>query len=317
MNLNLPDLGPLLDCRNVLVAGMGGGFDVFCGLPIYFELRRRGVNVHLANLTFSQLQWLKNGVVLSESLVGISGESHSNLPYLPELHLARWFREQRGEEVTVWCFNTKGARPLLDAYRLLIAHLSVDAVLLVDGGVDSLMRGDEAQTGTVLEDSLSLAAVHEVEGLKARLLACLGMGAEQDVSHAHVFENIAALTEAGAFLGSCSLVRQMEACRLYDEAVEYAHSRRGQDPSVINASVVSAVRGHYGDFHLTEKTRGSRLWISPLMPIYWFFDLAAVAERNLFLPRIRHSESFRESLQAVAEIRQFVPTRKAAHIPLS
>ena len=62
MRLNLPDIENLSRCQNVLIAGMGGGFDVFCGLPLYFELRERGVNVHLANLTFSQMQWAKNVV---------------------------------------------------------------------------------------------------------------------------------------------------------------------------------------------------------------------------------------------------------------
>jgi hypothetical protein len=41
MQLNLPILDQLSPCRNLLIAGMGGGFDVFCGLPIYFELQRR------------------------------------------------------------------------------------------------------------------------------------------------------------------------------------------------------------------------------------------------------------------------------------
>ncbi len=38
MRLNLPILEQLAPCKNVLIAGMGGGFDVFCGLPLYFEL---------------------------------------------------------------------------------------------------------------------------------------------------------------------------------------------------------------------------------------------------------------------------------------
>jgi hypothetical protein len=41
MDLNLPSAEPLLDCRNLLIAGLGGGFDIFCGLPVYFELSSR------------------------------------------------------------------------------------------------------------------------------------------------------------------------------------------------------------------------------------------------------------------------------------
>jgi hypothetical protein len=50
---------PLLDAGSIacgragLDRGAGGGFDVFCGLPLYFTLRAAGHPVWLANLTFS------------------------------------------------------------------------------------------------------------------------------------------------------------------------------------------------------------------------------------------------------------------------
>ncbi len=55
MHLNLPMLDQVSSCRNLLIAGMGGGFDLFCGLPIYFELQRRGQRAHLANYSFSMV----------------------------------------------------------------------------------------------------------------------------------------------------------------------------------------------------------------------------------------------------------------------
>lgn len=210
----------------------------------------------------------------------------------------------------------RGPQPLFRAYQSLVQHLSIDGIVLVDGGVDSLIRGDEAEIGTALEDALSLSAVSRLDGLTARVIACVGMGAEQELTHAHAFENIAALTKSGGFLGACSLVPQMEACRFYDRAVEYTFARRGQDPSVINASIVSSVRGDYGNTHLTERTKGSRLWISPLMSLFWFFDLAAVAERNLFLPSLHKSETFKSGLAAIAECRYLVPIRPKRNVPL-
>ena len=55
MRLNLPILEALEGCRSVLVAGMGGGFDVFCGVPILLTLQQAGHTVHLANLSFSDV----------------------------------------------------------------------------------------------------------------------------------------------------------------------------------------------------------------------------------------------------------------------
>jgi len=52
--LTLPLHHELANTRTVLIAGAGGGFDVFSGLPLYFALTAAGKTVHLANLTFCQ-----------------------------------------------------------------------------------------------------------------------------------------------------------------------------------------------------------------------------------------------------------------------
>src|SRR5260370_40342099 len=53
--LRQPFFAALDGARRVLVAGAGGGFDVFCGLPLYFALRDAGRQVFLANLSFAPL----------------------------------------------------------------------------------------------------------------------------------------------------------------------------------------------------------------------------------------------------------------------
>jgi hypothetical protein len=182
--------------------------------------------------------------------------------------------------------------------------------------VDSLVRGDEAELGTAIEDMTSLFAVNQLSNISTRLLACIGFGAERDLTHAHVLENIATLTKEGGFLGSCSLIPQMESYQAYDEAVTYVQSNEFQDPSVINSSIISAVRGHYGDYHLTEKTKRSKLWISPFMPIYWFFDFDSVVKQSMLLPEIEGSNLFRDALYKVIAKAEKISRRKETKIPL-
>jgi hypothetical protein len=316
MNLNLPISSHLAACRNILVAGMGGGFDFMCGLPIYFELERQGLRVHLANFSFSDITGLRDGIRLSDTLVGVTSECSRDQAYFPELFAAQWFRDARHQAITIWCFQKTGGQPLLENYERLVAHLDIDAIVLVDGGVDSLMRGDEANQGTVIEDATSLYAVNALTQVPVKFLACIGFGAERDVSHVHVLENIAALTREGAALGSCGLIPGMEVYQDYEDALTHVQAQPVQDPSVINSSIVSAVRGHFGDFHFTEKTRGSRLWISPWMTQYWFFDCTAVARRNLFLPHLDGTKSFRDVLTRVMEVLRSMPRRHDGGIPL-
>ncbi len=316
MRLDLPFDTLLPDGATVLIAGMGGGFDVFCGLPIYFELRRRGYTTHIANLSFAALHEYQDCEWLSPTLAGVRAASAELSGYRPEGFLARWFRECQGEEVTVWCFDAVGAEPLLEDYNRLIERLKIDAIVLVDGGVDSLARGDEELCGTILEDYLSLSAVSQLHNTPVRIMACIGMGVEGDVSHARILENIAELTRQGGFLGASALLTQSSACQLYEQALEYVHSQPGQQPSVINASVVSAARGNYGDYHLTERTRGSELWISPLMNLYWFFLVEAVAAQNLFLTELKTTRTMGDAFGATYEARERMELRKAMPIRL-
>jgi hypothetical protein len=317
MELNLPVFNQLAKCQNLLIAGMGGGFDIFCGLPIYFELQRRGQKVHLANFSFSDIVNFRGGVRLTDTLVGVTSDYKGIIPYFPELYLAQWFNEMHSEAITVWCFHKTGTRPLLKNYHILTEHLAIDGILLIDGGVDSLICGDEAGKGTPIEDAIFLFVVNELIQVSTRLVGCLGFGAERHITYAHVFENIARLTEAGGFLGTCSLISQMEVYQAYEEAVLYVQGNEFQDPSVINSSIVSAVQGHYGNYHLTEKTKGSRLWISPLMPIYWFFDLPTVAQHNLYLSQLRNTDTFMDAVQAHMQYARLVPKRSSERIPLS
>jgi hypothetical protein len=316
MEMNLPILSQLQGCRSVLIAGIGGGYDIFCGLPLFFDLRQRGFHVHLANYSFSDIGQCEGGERLSGTLVGVLADHELITPYFPEYYLAQWFAQARGERVPIWSFDKTGAEPLAQDYARLVQHLQLDAIVLVDGGVDSLARGDEAETGTLVEDAISLAAIRRLDGLKTRILACTGFGAERDVNHAQIFENIAALTSENAFLGSCSLTASMDAFAPYEQALLHVQAQRFHDPSVINSSIVSAVRGRFGDFHLTAKTKGSRLWISPLMPIYWFFDFEAVARRSLVLDLIERTQTFREAVMRVVHHGSQMPRRPGSRIPL-
>ncbi|MCU0493969.1 MAG: DUF1152 domain-containing protein [Chloroflexaceae bacterium] len=314
--LNLPILDQLAQSRSILIAGIGGGFDLFCGLPLYFHLRQRGYHVHLANYSFADVQSFGGGIRLSETLVGVKADYDQPVVYFPELHLARWFQATRQEDCTIWAFHKTGVRPLRENYQRLLEQLQIDTILLIDGGVDSLARGNEAEPGTFIEDSVSMAALVDVPSSITRLLVCVGFGAEREVTHAHMLENMADLAQRGAFLGACALTRAMPEYQAYEDAVLMAHGQPFQDPSVINASVISAVRGAYGDYHLTEKTHGSRLWISPLMSLYWFYDFPTVAAQHLVLPAIKETTSFQEAIRAALTARRTFTLRRPDVIPL-
>ncbi|HXR65533.1 MAG TPA: hypothetical protein VN729_06405 [Ktedonobacteraceae bacterium] len=153
--LALPFFQEIENAQSILLAGAGGGFDIFSGLPLYFGLRNLGKQVHLANLSFSPLS-TATGCRLSPALMEVTADTQGKSLYFPEKYLAQWFVAQ-GEHVPIYCFERTGVQPLLTAYQTLVDFLHVDTIILIDGGTDSLMRGDEPGLGTPEEDIASMS----------------------------------------------------------------------------------------------------------------------------------------------------------------
>lgn len=308
MRLNLPILDQLADSQNILIAGAGGGFDVFAGLPIYFTLRELGKTVHLANYSFTEFKLAgmvsEVEVILDELLIGAKGSIQFPLAYLPEPYLAEWFKGRQGEAVTIWMLANTGAIPLTLAYRKLVSHLNIDAIILVDGGVDSIMRGNEMGAGTLLEDTLSLIAVDRLH-VPVKILASIGFGTEveEQVCHYNALENMAGLVKDGGFFGSCALTPQMEAFKFYEDACRYVWDQPDHHQSHISTRIIPAVQGEFGNYHMTEHylKSGIEVLISPLMSLYWFFNVSHVVQRNTLVETLIASQSRAEALRLVAE----------------
>ncbi|MEZ4886409.1 MAG: DUF1152 domain-containing protein [Chitinophagales bacterium] len=202
--------------QNILIAGVGGGFDIFSGLPLYFNLIAQGKKVHLANFSFTHLSQTTAQKVYHDCYQVLpNNRGLSGFGYFPEKVLAEWFLTQ-DNPTSVFAFEKTGVKKLRVAYNFLIKELQLDAIILVDGGTDSLMFGDEQGLGTLVEDSTSLAAVFQ-SSVKTKLLSCLGFGVDyfHGVSHYHFLENVAKLSREGGYLGCFHLLPFMLEAQKY------------------------------------------------------------------------------------------------------
>lgn len=280
-------------CQKVLLAGAGGGFDIFCGLPLFFALQDMGKEVHLANLSFSNLQ-VAEGEWIGPAILTVTADSLGSKEYFPEKYLCDWF-ESTGQSQSIYCIDRTGYIDTFKSYQLLAEQLELDAIVLVDGGTDSLMRGDEPGLGTPQEDILSIACVNALD-VKVKALVCLGFGIDtfHGVCHAHCLEAIAALSRKDAYWGAFSIHPEMSAVKRYMDASYFVFDKMPNNKSIVNASILSALEGEYGDYHKTTRTAGSELWINPLMSLYWSFQLDAIADRNLYLDTIKSTRDYHE-----------------------
>ncbi|WP_285548780.1 DUF1152 domain-containing protein [Actinoplanes regularis] len=305
-----PLFAALAPARRVLIAGAGGGFDVYAGLPLALALWNSGVEVHLASLSFSELELVDRDSWVTEQVVAVTPESTSPDWYFPEGTLARWLAAHDLPS-TVYAFPPLGVQTLREGYRYLVDRLDLDAVVLVDGGTDILLRGDENALGTPVEDVTSLAAVAGLD-LPVKLVTSLGFGidAYHGVNHVQVLENIAALDREGGYLGALSIPGTSREAVLYRDAVAHAQAATPQRPSIVNGQIAAATSGAFGDVQFTRRTSGSTLFVNPLMAVYFTVDLDKLAARVLYLDRIEDTYGRRQVISRIEAFRNEIPSTR-------
>lgn len=280
----------LSSAKSVLVAGIGGGYDFMSGLPIVFHLMEQGKNVYLANLSFSGTAFGPGSTKVTPQCIQVAPDSPSISDYFPERYYTEWHERQFGSRVHMYAFPLVGAKKLATAYQHIVDTHAIDAIVAVDGGTDSIMFGDEEELGTPVEDHSSIAALMQVNKVPVKLLVCLGFGVDKfhGVSHSLFLENVAAIERDGGYLGTFSVSQHTREGKMYMDA--YEHVANKMQPSIVCSSIIGAMEGKFGDFHRTHRTRGSKLFINPLMSMYWTFDLATVAKHIHYLDDIKECE---------------------------
>ena len=284
----IPLFQELEDSKTILLAGAGGGFDIYSGIPLYFNLIKQGKKVILANLSFTWLSHVTSEQVFPYCYKIKSGDSDfSRRNYFPEKYLKLWLGMQ-GELAHIYAFDRIGVNPLKDAYKYLIKEHDIDTIVLVDGGTDSLMFGDEEGLGTPQEDICSMAAVYR-SGIKKQFLVSVGFGIDHyhGVSHFRFLENVAKIAKEGGYLGTFQITKEMQEAQLYIDAVKFANKQMKGMESIVSNSIVTALEGEYGNHHSTHRTKGSELWINPLMTIFWSFDNRKVVEQIKYYDYIK------------------------------
>jgi len=315
----IPGLTRIGKAQVILIAGCGGGFDFCHGLPLFFACRKLGKDVHFANLTFASIDKCDADILCCcqdgrRALVKVTADTKfKNSNYCPEKWISCWFRKHLKEEVPVYTFGRVGPLPLRKAYKYLIKALKVDLVLLVDGGSDSLMAGDEDKLGTLSEDISSIAAIRPLLSftlrpgscLKDALLVVLGLGADRyhGVSDAATLRAIAELTRSGGYYGSFCLLSGMSEVELYRKALEFVHARMPDEKSIVGSLILDSIAGQFGDYHSNKRTEGTKLFINPLMSMYFFFDLNAVAARIKYLSYVSDAKTTSEVLSRALQWR--------------
>lgn len=309
-----PFFEQLKDSENILLSGAGGGFDIYSGIPLMMYLLAQGKTVVLGNYSFAVVS-ASVGRVIGPTGYEITPASRK-MDYFPELFLAEWLA-QMNLDIPIIGFSKSGVIPLAETYQAVIEEYDIDSIILVDGGTDSLMKGDEAGLGTPVEDMTSIAAVSALK-MEQSYLACLGFGIDHfhGVSHYQYLENVSQIIRRGGFLGTHTILKEDTGGKAFLELINYANGRDNQTPSIVANSIADALKGNFGNHHSTHRTSGSELFINPLMSQYWFFTLEAIEREQYYLEMIKNTQEQYETAKIIKQFRSVIQAKKWKDIPL-
>jgi len=306
--------------RTVLLCGCGGGFDFVHALLLYPELRRMGKTVVLGSYSFGDPREIGDPAPVfferdAAMAKRVTAGSRPALDYCPEVHVASFLDERYPEEAphVVYAYYARAFTvPVLrDLYELIARTHEVDGIVLVDGGSDSLMVGDEEGLGDPIEDCVSVTAVAGLSRIEAKILVNVGLGCDRfnHVSDAASLRAVAELSASGGFLGAVGLEPDGACFRFYRDCVDHVDARQ-PFRSVLAGAIISAGEGQFGSTlapRLASRVVPGGVFLWPLMSTLWAFDVARVAERSLMSRWIRDAQTVAECHAAVEAGRAALP----------
>lgn len=118
-------------------------------------------------------------------------------------------------------------------YKQFIKEHNIDTILTIDGGTDSLMKGNEDGLGDPIEDCVSVttaALLTEEDGIRNKLLLTVGFGMDRfnTVSDADSLRAVAELTALGGYLGSVSIEPSSECFTFYKDCVDHIYEGKNK-----------------------------------------------------------------------------------------
>jgi hypothetical protein len=309
-----PFLSRLADSsvKTVMLCGCGGGFDFVHSLLLYPELKRLGKSVVIGSYSFgnpnritgdAETIFERAGVVAKR----VTGASSPDPYYGPEVHVCSYLDTVDPDSAphSVYAYYARAfSVPLLrQLYEQLIRAHSVDAVVLVDGGSDSLMAGDEEGLGDPIEDAVSVTTVASLDPKIVKVLLSIGLGTDRynHVSDASSLRAVGELTQMGGFLGALALEPSNPSFQFYRDCLEHIYQRQ-EFQSVLAGTIVSAIEGWFGrdltPHRLQRRVRQGELYLWPLMAVLWGFDVNTVARRSLISKWIAECPSVGDCVDA-------------------
>lgn len=231
--------------KNIIIAGCGGGCDIFGGIPLYMSLTKKTDNIILTNLSFTKKSLLdtlgeENIKKLTSSMYEIMATNEKEFDYFPE-YLLSFELKKKIYVILKDC----SIEEIINNYNYLInMYKNIYYIYLIDGGCDAFLSGKETGLGSPVEDMMHMKAVSYLD-IQNKYLCAVGMNV--DVGHGVIeTELIERLDE----LEKNNILLEKKVWSFDEKYIKnyYDISKKLGNKSIVHTLVCASLEGNCGNF---------------------------------------------------------------------
>jgi len=272
--------------KTIIIAGCGGGYDLFGGLIFYHRLKTIAKKIILVNYSFTPVKLLEEtSQKINDHLYVVTPDIKlpSSVPYYPEAYLSIELNQ------CVYALsNDPTVKDIIDSYNSLInIEGTPDVIYLVDGGCDVLLTGNEIGLGTPVEDMMHLKALISID-IKYKYI--LAIGVNVDTAHGVVQDDINnrlnTLESSHVMMSKEYLMLSNPSVKFYYDVVKKCHPVN----TIVHSLVISALEGHRGLYtpaHLKLRIKKSKVPLLDQTCTLYQFDFNKIANEVKYLGLIK------------------------------
>jgi len=270
---------------NIILSGCGGGYDVFCTIPLFYENQDK--NRIVVSLSFTDESFLlkltekKEVLQLYKNLFLIDSQKITDInnKYFPEYYLSKHLKHPIYlilKDTTINDINC--------AYKIIINNLKIKELYLVDGGCDLLLSGRESDLASPVEDMMHLKAILELP-IQNKYACAVGMPCDcSSLPRKELLQRLEELEDILLEKKVWSL--QNENITRYYQIVNDSRI----DKTIVNCLICSALEGKKG-YYLPEKLKyrikKNNVEIDELMRTFVKYNLKNLSDRILYLDELK------------------------------
>ena len=291
----------IINCKNALVVGIGGGGDVIGSIPTAYYIENiLGKKVILGSLTWERwlvdpspgprsLEELENVEILSCS----TGFASSSTQIRGRNFLQASFVAEVLNEKVLLIDITGGVVNVLKGLFDALKRLDISLVVGVDVGGDVIARGNEPGLRSPLADSLMLAVLAKLKTdyKIPSVVGFFGFGSDGELKQEELLKYLSEISAKGGYLGAKGL--SFEEVELMEKIMIKAKTEASKVP-------IDAFKGFFGERAIRKGKR--QVFQSILSTLTFYLDPQVVFELSPLAQALKDSTSLKKANEQLHKI---------------